>query len=238
MKYKKYTNNEKYAYSFGVYPTIELIKNKSSEIKEILLSEKGNTNEGIKIILDLCSKNKISYRYSEKEISKLSDKDNILSIGIFNKFSSSLNRNKNHIILVSPMDAGNLGTIIRTMQGFDQSQLAIIKPAVDIFNPKVIRASMGSVFSIGFEHFDSIVDYRKKFSSHNMILFMTDGHKNIKDVNKKTLYSLVFGNESRGLSNDYKEVGESVFISSSRNIDSLNLSIAAGIAMYEFYKPD
>ena len=53
----------------------------------------------------------------------------------------------NHVVLVNPGDMGNMGTIIRTMLGFNYSNLAIIKPGVDVFDPRVIRASMGALFN-------------------------------------------------------------------------------------------
>ena len=48
---------------------------------------------------------------------------------------------------------GNLGTIMRTMVGFGMEDLAIIRPGVDAYDPKVIRASMGSIFHLRFAYF-------------------------------------------------------------------------------------
>ena len=61
---------------------------------------------------------------------------------------------------------------------------------------------------------------------------MTDGEKKLKEVIFAKPYSLVFGGESSGLSKEYRKYGEVVTIPQSDLVDSLNLSIAAGIAMY------
>ena len=55
---------------------------------------------------------------------------------------------------------GNLGTIIRTMAGFGFANLVLIRPAADVFDPKTVRASVGTVFRLSFEYFDTFNDYR------------------------------------------------------------------------------
>jgi TrmH family RNA methyltransferase len=62
---------------------------------------------------------------------------------------------------------------------------------------------------------------------------MLDGGKNIREVLFKEPFTIIQGNESRGLSEDYKSIGESVYIPHSKEIDSLNLSIATGIGLWE-----
>lgn len=57
----------------------------------------------------------------------------------------------NHVVLVNPSNAGNLGTIIRSCIGFGVEDIAIILPAVDLFDPKTIRASMGAKAKIRIE---------------------------------------------------------------------------------------
>ena len=67
----------------------------------------------------------------------------------------------NHVVLVNPGDMGNMGTIMRTMLGFNYYNLAIIRPGVDVFDPRVLRASMGAMFHLNIEYFDSFEDYGK-----------------------------------------------------------------------------
>ena len=60
-----------------------------------------------------------------------------------------------------PSDMGNLGTIIRTAVGFGCTDIGIISPAVDAYNPKVIRGSMGSFFKVNLQYFDSFEEYKE-----------------------------------------------------------------------------
>jgi TrmH family RNA methyltransferase len=131
---------------------------------------------------------------------------------------------------------GNVGAIARTMVGLGIANLALIKPAIDIFDPKTVRASMGAVFRLSFEYFDSFGDYRDNFG-HNLYPLMTNGRESIDRVRFKPPFALIFGSESHGLSDEYLDAGTSVAIPHSSRIDSFNLSIAAAIAIYESTKP-
>ncbi len=116
------------------------------------------------------------------------------------------------------------------------NNLAVISPGVDVFDPKVLRASMGSLFRINFKYFDSFDSYKEKFYNRKIYTFMLDGATSLKNLkhDDNELFSLVFGNEATGLDSSFSSVGTSVFIKHTDRIDSLNLTIAAGIAMYHF----
>ena len=108
----------------------------------------------------LCEKQNIEIRYDDKSINKISDKENCFVVGVFKKFSSKLVDDK-HVVLVNPSDMGNIGTIMRTMLGFNFKNLIIVRPCVDVFNPKVVRASMGAIFSLNIVEFDNVEEYLK-----------------------------------------------------------------------------
>jgi TrmH family RNA methyltransferase len=129
---------------------------------------------------------------------------------------------------------GNVGTIIRTMVGFDFYDLAIIRPGVDIFDPRVIRSSMGSLFDINYEYFSSFGEYEARFPSNSVYPFLLKSNKNLGDFKFQEPASLVFGNEGSGLDNSFQKYENSVRIPSKDNIDSLNLAVAVGISLYSF----
>ena len=127
---------------------------------------------------------------------------------------------------------GNFGTIARTMVGFGITDLALIRPAVDCFDPKAVRASMGAVFLLNVEYFDSLARYHSLFDN-KLYLFKTGNNTSLNRIKFQRPYSLVFGNESSGLPDNPEVEGLTVSIPQSGRIDSLNLSVAAGIALYE-----
>jgi TrmH family RNA methyltransferase len=230
---KKYKKKFEYSYSLGVYPTIELLKHLPEKVNVVYISEKATSNKGIEQIRSLCRKNKVNLRTSADLINRITAKGNVFALGVFQKYEQTLDKEKNHIVLVNPSTAGNVGTIMRTMLGFRVRNLAVIKPAVDIFQPEVIRSSMGSIFQINIGYFDSFKEYQAQHSQNSFYTFMLEGEMLLPDVQFKSPYSLVFGNEGAGLPKKFINIGTSVTIPQSKMIDSLNLAISVGITLYE-----
>jgi TrmH family RNA methyltransferase len=236
MDYKKYSKDNTYSYCFGAYPTYELLKNHPKTVQAIITHEKLENSDDINEILSIAKKHNIKIITNGKLIEKLSGKGNIYIVGVFNKYTMNIDNTKNQVLLVNPSDMGNLGTIIRVMLGFNYSNLAIIKPCIDIFDPKVIRASMGSIFNMNIQLFDNIDDYLKVNNNYKYP-FMLKGKTYLQELNiKQTPHTLIFGNEATGLEDSYLKVGTPIKINHSNKIDSLNLSMSVGMALYEFSK--
>lgn len=235
-KLSKYNKNLDYSYALGIFPSIEAIKNSPNSCLRLLKSNNIN-GEGFELLEELCKNNNIRTEYAPNILDRISPKENTFAAMVIKKQQLELNNNTNHIVLYNVMDSGNLGTIMRTMLGFKIQDLAIIKPATDVFDPRTIRASMGALFSLRVTEFNSLEEYIKKYENRNIFLFMLDGSENINDIKKhqdNKPYTLIFGNEGSGLNPEFKKYGIPVRIDHSNKIDSLNLSIAAGIGMYKF----
>ncbi|MCR5374082.1 MAG: TrmH family RNA methyltransferase [Lachnospiraceae bacterium] len=238
MVYKKYQSKFDYSYTLGAFPTIELLKNKPDKVIKVLIHPDMNSEEQLSILTELCNKSNIPLITAKVEVERLRDKENIFCIGIFNKYDEKLADSKGHVVLVNPGDMGNLGTIIRTSIGFGIKDIAIIEPAADIFNPKVVRASMGALFQLRFRRYSSFNEYENDTSNRVFYSFMLKGATDLQKLNrnKDEKFSLIFGNEATGLPDEFMEKGIGVFIRHEKTIDSLNLSMACGIALYEFTK--
>lgn len=233
-KIEKYSKDGEFSFSLGAYPTFELIKNMPDKAKCVLIHSKAES-EDIKKLIDLCKQKNIDVKFDDKTIARLSNKENCFVIGVFKKYASKLNSNK-QIVLVNPSDMGNLGTIMRTIVGFGYTDLAIIKPAVDYFNPKVVRASMGAIFMLNIAEFDSFDNYLNS-NNYQKFLFMLDGKTSLGSfIPPKKNYALIFGNEAHGIDSKFLTAGTSVIIEHNKKIDSLNLPISVGMAVYEFNK--
>ncbi len=234
MKIKSYQKDLDYTYTLGVFETIELLKNKPELVLRVYVKSNSYKNKGIPLIEDLCKQYQIEMIESDKTIHKLSKKDNCFALAIVKKYAQQL-EDKNHVVLVNPGDMGNMGTIMRTMLGFHYTNLAIIRPGVDVFDPRVVRASMGALFHLNVEYFDSFEDYLERYRHHHIYPLMLKGATNIHKIEPdQQLHSLVFGNESSGLPDEYLNYGKTIFIPHSHQIDSLNLSMALGITLAHF----
>lgn len=233
MKFEKYDKNGEVSYSLGAYPTFELVKNKPKQVVCVLVHSKANATDELNKLKNLCKQNGIEIYEDDKSINRLSPKENCFVVGVFKKYSSSLSADK-QIVLYNPSDMGNLGTIMRSMLGFGYTDLAIIKPAVDPFNPKVVRASMGAIFMLNVVEFEDVESYLKS-NNFTKYFFMLNGKNQLgKFVCPIKNYALVFGNEAHGLPQNLLTAGESVRIVHNNKIDSLNLPISVGMAIYEF----
>lgn len=233
---KKYKKDNLESWTLGTTLTLELLNKKTEYVKRLYIHSKLEKNETYDKLINICKNNNIEIIESDKTINSLSDKDNCYVIGVFEKFNSKLNYQDNHVVLVNPSNMGNLGTIIRSCVGFGINNIAIIKPAVDIFDPKVLRSSMGAIFNINFQYFDTFSDYLNNYLDRELYPFMLKAKTNLKDIIVKDKYSLIFGPEASGLSDEYLKIGTPVIIKHNNLIDSLNLDNAVSIALYEFTK--
>ena len=231
MEILKYKKEYDYSYSLGAFPTIELLKNRPNEVIKVLIHSSFSNENVLNEIHSLIDDKRIII--NDKLINKLSDKENVYVIGVFKKYSTTLD-NDNHLVLYNPSNMGNLGTIIRSALGFNFHNIAIIRPGVDYFDPKAIRSSMGAIFSSNIEYFDSLEDYESKYPSHTKYKFMLQSSKDVREeAFDKYPVSLIFGNEATGIDSKYLDEN-ALIIKHTNKIDSLNITNAVSIALYEY----
>ena len=184
----------------------------------------------------LCAAHGVREEIAPKALSRILGKENVYVAVVFQKQTAPLNPARSHIVLHHPMDDGNLGAIQRSMLGLGLTDLAVIRPAADPFDPKTVRAAMGALFSLNIGQYDDFADYRAQFPAHTLYPFMLDGAMDLEQAarEKKTPYALIFGNEGAGLPPEFQAYGQAVKIRQSDAIDSFNLAVSAAIAAYTF----
>jgi RNA methyltransferase, TrmH family len=151
------------------------------------------------------------------------------------KFPEIEAKNKDFtLVLDQVQDPGNLGTIIRLADWFGIDDIVCSKETADCFNPKVIQATMGSIYRTQIKYEDLreflSTDSRPKYGA-----FM-EGH-NVYDqkLNKKAI--LVMGNEGNGISEEIQElVTDKITIPRLGQAESLNVASATGILLSEFFR--
>lgn len=239
MAYKPYKKDFDYSYTLGAFPTLELLDHRPELVQQVYLHSAGEASEGVRKIAEKCQQLGIAAETNDRAVQRLSNKENCYAVGIFTKQEQPLEREKDHLILVNPSDMGNMGTIIRTVAGFGIRNVGIIRPGVDVYHPKVVRGSMGSLFQVRIQYFERFEQYEEEFQRNNNIYpFMLNGKLKLEQVETDTgqPFTIVFGNEGAGLSEEFASIGTSVVIPHSQAIDSLNLAVAVGIAAYHFTK--
>jgi TrmH family RNA methyltransferase len=150
-----------------------------------------------------------------------------------------LKSRKDIVLLESIQDPGNLGSIIRSSSGFNIGGVILLLDSVYPFNTKVIRASAGAVFNVPVVSVSDFNDFYKTVKSQNYKFLSTSSKSGIEPEKapKNQLYIFMFGNEGRGLSEELIKIGdECIKIPHLSSIESLNLSVAASIILWEFYR--
>jgi len=147
--------------------------------------------------------------------------------------------NFNRVLIIDRVqDPGNVGTLIRSADAFAFDLIISLKGSCDIYNPKVVRATMGSIF-----HLPIVKDLTNKetlniLNNKKTTIYSTNlSHKaiSIGEVNVKHPFAIVIGNESKGVSSFWIEAADSnVIIPISGNAESLNAAVAGSIIMYQF----
>lgn len=144
--------------------------------------------------------------------------------------------NKTKLIMLDDVnDPGNLGTIIRTAAGLGYDGIIMSPNTVDLYNEKVIRSTQGVMFKIPIikANLQEVIKMLKK----EKVFCIGTALKNAKDVKhitKKDKFAICLGNEAKGISKEVLDnMDENVKIAMNNDVESLNVSIAAGIIMYE-----
>ncbi|MBQ6661703.1 MAG: TrmH family RNA methyltransferase [Lachnospiraceae bacterium] len=234
---KPYKNGCGYSYALGAFPTFELLRKRPEYAIGVFVHSSFTERAKVEA---LCGEHGIPVWNNDKAIARLSDKENVFVIGVFRAYEDKLDSELPHLMLVNPSNMGNLGTILRTCLAFGIHDVALIAPCADRLNPKVVRASMGALFSLRIAVYNSFEEYVCFASGigREYFPFMLTGKTQLTVENcpKPEKYTLIYGNEATGLPKEYAEVGTSILIPQSDEVDSLNLTIAVGIGLFLFRK--
>ena len=158
-------------------------------------------------------------------------------IGLCNILEDSIIGNK-VLILDDIQDPGNLGTIIRSSLAFNVDTVILSNNTVDLYNPKVVRATQGMIFNINVKRCE-LISFINELKNNNYIIYTTDVNdgvevKNIKKTNK---WALIMGNEGNGVSKEVANLADKkININMNKNVESLNVGVATSIILYELEK--
>lgn len=147
-----------------------------------------------------------------------------------------IKENKTKLIMLDDVnDPGNLGTIIRTAAGLGYDGIIMSPNTVDLYNEKVIRSTQGVMFKIPIikANLQEVIKMLKKEKVFCIGTALTNA-KDVKHITKKDKFAICLGNEAKGISKEVLDnMDENVKIAMKNDVESLNVSIAAGIIMYE-----
>ena len=140
------------------------------------------------------------------------------------------------MVLEDLQDPGNVGTIIRTAEGAGVTGIIMSRGTADIFNPKTIRSTMGSIYRMPFLIVDDAVGFVKGLKARKICTYAAHLHGvhsyREEDYTKGTAF--LIGNEGNGLTDAMAEAAECLIrIPMEGKVESLNAAIASAVLMYE-----
>ena len=174
----------------------------------------------------------VQYKVNESLLKKISSSQNPEGIIFISLMPNRKPKRLNKVIYLDHVsDPGNMGTIIRTALAFNYDAIAVSEGCCDVYNEKVVAASKGAIFLIPI--IQQKLDEFK--NSHQIIVSaLNDDAKELSQTKIEKPFVLVFGNESHGVSQETLLLADHIVKIEIDNIDSLNVSVAAGILMHYF----
>ena len=223
---KKYRDEKNLYLVEGEHLVKEAYEN--NVLEELILLE--NTNINLDIKTSYVTENILKY------ISNLDSPNGI--IGICKKKKNTLKGNK-IVILEDIQDPGNLGTIIRSSVAFNVDTLVLSSNTVDLYNPKVIRATQGMIFKLNIIIENNLEELIKNLKQNNYTIYTTNvkNGNSLKTIEKKDKLAIIMGNEGNGVSDKLNLLAdEYLYIDMNKNCESLNVAVATSIILYELDK--
>lgn len=138
------------------------------------------------------------------------------------------------VVLDGVSEPGNLGTVIRTAEALGFDGIYLIKGCADIYSPKTVRATMGSLFRMKFKANCTTRDLEElKQKGFSLISTTPGGDTVLEKFSPPPKFAVVIGNEAHGVSDEILEMSDfKVKITMKGRAESLNAAVAAGIAMH------
>lgn len=142
---------------------------------------------------------------------------------------------KLYIILDTIQDPGNLGTIVRTAEAAGVTAVIMNKGCAEIYSPKVVRSTMGSIFRVPFLCTDDLGNVIARIKQSGVKIYAADmSGKNISETKLADKRAFIIGNEANGITGDVlKLADEKVSIPMAGKVKSLNAAVSSAILMYQ-----
>lgn len=144
-----------------------------------------------------------------------------------------------YLLLDDIRDPGNLGTMIRTAEGAGMSAVILSQSSVDLFNPKVVRSTMGAIFRMPYCYVESLPETIRQIRNRGCQVYATamEGSVVYDQPDYTTGAAVVIGNEANGISDEvFREMPVNIRIPMEGHLESLNAAISAAVIMYEIHR--
>lgn len=143
------------------------------------------------------------------------------------------------IVLEDLQDPGNLGTIFRTAEAAGADGVIMSSKTADLYNPKTIRSTMGSIYRVPFLYAESLLPVMETLKEHGVRIFAAhlSGKADYDACDYREGTAFLIGNEGRGLKDETAALAdERIRLPMEGRVESLNAAVASSILLYEAYR--
>lgn len=140
------------------------------------------------------------------------------------------------VCLEDIQDPGNLGTIFRTAEGAGMTAVVLSRGCVDLFNPKVVRATMGAMFRMPFYIADDLSEEISRLRQKGVTMYAAalDASRDYTSCSYDGSVGIIIGNEANGIREETLALAdERIMIPMDGEVESLNAAVSAALLMYE-----
>lgn len=213
-----------------VYVTDRFVNGASEDDKEILWRYGAETvsDEVMKKMSDTQTPQGVlavvsQYHYTKEEVLEGYNKDNEGAPPLM-------------LVLENIQDPGNLGTMLRSGEGAGVTGVILSKGCADIYNPKVVRSTMGSIFRVPFIYVEDVPEMLKELSKNGVHTYAAHlkGQKNYDEFDYTLPTAFMIGNEGNGLTKETADAAETyVLIPMKGEVESMNAATSSAILTFE-----
>ncbi len=143
------------------------------------------------------------------------------------------------LLLENLQDPGNLGTILRTGEGAGVTGVVMSEDTVDLYNPKAIRSTMGSIYRMPFCYVEDLKDVMKELKKRGIVSYAAHlkGERAYDMPDYRESCGFLIGNEGNGLTDGLAACAEEyIRIPMCGRVESLNAAVASSVLMYEAFR--
>ncbi len=213
----------------------------TSKIKfdKLIISDTAYNKYYVKVV-EFSENSEEIYKIPDSLFKKISDTispQGIIALAKIPEISNEINKEGRYIALENINDPSNLGAVSRTAEALGVSGIILSGDSCDPYSPKSLRASMGTLLRMPVILTDNFPEFIKNTGLTSFACVVDKNAKSISDIEFSNGCVLMIGNEANGLTDNAKAIADAkITIKMTGLAESLNVSVAAAISMWEMMK--
>ena len=236
---RRHRPGDPHSYALGEWAALEALRHRPDAVQALLLDPTlvGARRDRLVLAADQAD---VAWRDDARTLRALRHRSDARALVLIDATADALDATADHLALIGTRNAGNLGAVLRTALGFDLRHVALIGSPLDPWSPHVLRSSLGARFALRLAPFADLRRYRDAHPERPVVTFgaATAGRASVAlpAARVPRPVTLAFGPEWPDPATDDRSADDTdglvVHIPQHPDLESHNLAVAVGIALY------